>query len=404
MNRLVKDVIIQTSSERKEEKMATTTTTAIALPEIKTEGLSNLPAEIHFNFEELKSWLESALEKTHGLVVTDDNYKFLKQTRANITKVEKAFKAAGTEVKNKLLAPFAPFDAKVKELVKMCEDAHEPLDKSIKEVEAALRDKKQKELEAFAATEIGNAFGDCDPMFRDSAYWKGLVANNPSWLNATTSMKSAKSDISKLVAQCRENLDTLRATIANDADEIKAKAELSFSQNFDFAAAMREVNAYREEQRRIAERAAQIERERKEREEREAAARKAEEERRAAQQSEAAKAEAKADAERIEQEQRQEQAKAALAAKRAAMAAGQSAASAEPPPPTPPELWKLSLAFDCEPDKLMALLSYLSEMGISTKKTFTFKATLPQMKALRAYIDNQGIAYQKVGDVTRAEG
>ena len=81
----------------------------------------------------------------------------------------------------------------------MCEDAHEPLDKSIKEVEAALRDKKQKELEEFAAAEIGNAFGDCDPVFRDSAYWKGLVANNPSWLNATTSMKSAKSDITKLV-------------------------------------------------------------------------------------------------------------------------------------------------------------------------------------------------------------
>lgn len=348
-------------------------TGALALPEIKTEGLSNLPSAIHFNFDEVKAYLNASLENTRGLVVTEENYKQLKTVRANISKVEKALKGAGTEVKAKLLAPFAPFDEKVKELVKICEESHAPLDKQIKEIEAALKTKKANELQQFIKDEVTRVFGGEDPMFGKSIYWNSLIDSNESWLNASTSMKSAKGDITRIVETCKQNLDTLRATVASDSDKIRATAEMRFAESFDFADVMRRVNAYKEEQKKIEERAAKMEAERKAREEAEAARKAAEEARIAAQR----EAEAAAIAEK---ERAQAEAKAKLAALRAG-----GTAAVTPPPAAEPAPSAEAPAAAPQP-QLYSL-------------TLSFHATLAQMKGLRAYIDANGITYTKVGDV-----
>ena len=90
--------------------------------------LSNLPAEIHSNYETVRAQLVEALQKYDGLVVTDENFKEMKKTRAEINAGIEVIKEVGTEVRRKLLAPFAPFDLKVKELVRLATEKRDALD------------------------------------------------------------------------------------------------------------------------------------------------------------------------------------------------------------------------------------------------------------------------------------
>ena len=71
--------------------------------------------KIDFNYEELKQSIKASLEKYDNLLYTDDQMKAAKTDRANLNNFIKALDAKRKEVKEKCLAPYAEFEAKIKE-------------------------------------------------------------------------------------------------------------------------------------------------------------------------------------------------------------------------------------------------------------------------------------------------
>ena len=363
-------------------------TNAVAvMPEVKADDLSFLPQAIAFNYEELKAWLDARLENSRGLVATEENFSSLKKTRADITSIEKKLRGASTTVKNALLAPFATFDEKVKELIKMCDNCHEPLDKQIKEIEENLRKAKFDEYDKFVKERVAEEFAD-NERFLKSEHWVNLVKNNESWCNLSKSKKSVITAINAEIEKCKTDYESLKANYAEDDEEVKLKAEMLFVVDFDLAATIHSVNAFKKERKELEEAHRRDEEARRAREEE---AKRREEERKAA---EAARAAAAQNAVTSGGgDTAMDAAKEALAAKRSgggSVGGGSVGASTVRVAPSAPTATAPASSGETAPAKTGKPMYSL---------TLQFHATMEQMQELRTFIDQKGITYTKVGTI-----
>ena len=388
-------------------------TNAVAvMPEVKADDLSFLPQAIAFNYEELKAWLDARLENSRGLVATEENFSSLKKTRADITSIEKKLRGASTTVKNALLAPFATFDEKVKELIKMCDDCHEPLDKQIKEIEENLRKAKFDEYNKFVKERVAEEFAD-NERFLKSEHWVNLVKNNESWCNLSKSKKSVITAINAEIEKCKTDYESLKANYAEDDEEVKLKAEMLFVVDFDLAATIHSVNAFKKERKELEEARRRDEEARRAREE-EAKRRKA---------AEAARAAAAQNASpNGGGDTAMDAAKEALAAKRSGggSVGGGSTSAVHTPPTTSGSasapanngkaVFSVKLRFDTNGDIKDKIESFLVNNGIAhdvedvkiekIEYTIHLHTTLDGMKETRSFIDKNGITYTKVGTIS----
>ncbi len=215
--------------------------------------LSNLPAEIHSNYATVKAQLVEALQKYDGLVVTDENFKEMKKTRAEINSGIEVIKEVGTDVKRKLLAPFAPFDAKVKELVSLATEKRDALDGQIKEIEVKRRAEKESELNQHVKTAVAAREWPSD-AFRKNAFFDGLVSAHREWMNATFSLAKGKSEIDSIVDRCHEALEQVERIYASDTEVVRTKAGMTLiATGFDVGRTCERINAFKEEEARLAE-------------------------------------------------------------------------------------------------------------------------------------------------------
>ncbi|MEL4859801.1 DUF1351 domain-containing protein [Pseudoflavonifractor phocaeensis] len=172
-----------------------------------------VPAVLGFNFEEMKSVLQERLRYYSGLVVTEGAIKAAKQDRADLNKLREALEAKRKEVKKVCLAPYNDFEAKVKELVGMIEAPISAIDGQLKEHEDRRREAKYGEIDAFFREEVGDLMG----LVPLSAVWKD------EWLNAGTSMKKIKEEVSSALSKIRADLKVLGTVEAEYQDEVKVK-------------------------------------------------------------------------------------------------------------------------------------------------------------------------------------
>ena len=215
--------------------------------------LSNLPAEIHSNYDTVKAQLIEALQKYDGLVVTDENFKEMKKTRAEINSGIEVIKEVGTDVKRKLLAPFAPFDAKVKELVSLATEKRDALDGQIKEIEVKRRAEKEEELKRHVQTALAAREWPSD-AFLKNAFFDGLVPAHREWMNATFSLAKGKAEIESIVERCHEALAQVERIYASDTEVVRTKAGMALiDTGFDVGRTCERINAFKEEEARLAE-------------------------------------------------------------------------------------------------------------------------------------------------------
>ena len=99
--------------------------------------------KIDFNYEELKQSIKASLEKYDNLLYTDDQMKAAKTDRANLNNFIKALDAKRKEVKEKCLAPYAEFEAKIKELQALVEEPVLRIDNQIKTYENGKKAEKK---------------------------------------------------------------------------------------------------------------------------------------------------------------------------------------------------------------------------------------------------------------------
>jgi hypothetical protein len=157
-----------------------------------------LPAEIQFNFEEIKLEISEKLKKFENLVYTDDQVKDAKSDRASLNKLKKALQEEKTRRKKEYLKPFEDFENKINEIIKLIDAPVGLIDKQVKEFEEKKKADKRIEIGAFWET-------------TEHPEWMTLARIfDERWLNATYTMKQIQADITGWINRINSEIETLQ--------------------------------------------------------------------------------------------------------------------------------------------------------------------------------------------------
>jgi hypothetical protein len=182
-----------------------------------------LPAEIQFNFEEIKLEISEKLKKFENLVYTDDQVKDAKSDRASLNKLKKALQDEKTRRKKEYLKPFEDFENKINEIIKLIDAPVSLIDKQVKEFEEKKKADKRIEIGSFWET-------------TDHPEWLTLAKIfDERWLNASYSMRQIKDDINGWNNRIASELETLQ-----QLDEFSFEAVETYKRTLDMNQAIAE--------------------------------------------------------------------------------------------------------------------------------------------------------------------
>ena len=184
-----------------------------------------LPAEIGFNFDELKTELTERLNHYNNLVVTEDSIKEAKADMAKLRKLKDAIETRRKEVKRQCMAPYNAFEAQVKELTALIDAPVAAINGQIKTFEEQEKAKKYEEI-AVAYTElVPEEYHDIIPLRR---------ILDQKWLNKGTTMKSICEAIATITN--RTKIDMLYIESATAPEHLTAvRAKYIETLNIDAA-------------------------------------------------------------------------------------------------------------------------------------------------------------------------
>lgn len=211
---------------------------------------------IEWNFDELKQEVEAKVRENDytNLVYADDQIKEAKKDRANLRKFNAAVNDKRKEVKKRVMAPYTVFEAQVKELAGIVDQAIENIDTQIKGYEETKRNEKLEKVKEV----YKEAIGDLD---RTVPFEKIFQER---WLNVSTTLKSIKEEISGIY----EKVDADLKLINNDGSLFVFEMKEEYLKNFDLQAAMALKQRLEENEKKKAAFEAQRKREEEERQKR----------------------------------------------------------------------------------------------------------------------------------------
>lgn len=184
-----------------------------------------LPAEIGFNFEELKQELAYRLEYYEGLVVTEDTIRESKDDRAKLNKLKTAIEDRRKAIKRQWNAPYVEFEGRVKELVSLIDRPIAAIDGQLASFEEARKEEKRKQIKEAYDALVSDTIKDIMPLVR---------IFDKKWLNATMSITKVEDEI---IACCkRVNADLL--ALDTIEDEYKAAVREVYIRTLDIEQAM----------------------------------------------------------------------------------------------------------------------------------------------------------------------
>lgn len=218
------------------------------MEELKLQ-ITQTPGNIECNFDELKETLADHLKIYEEMPVSLENKAERKKDLAMLRKVKKAVSDRRSEVKRQWLEPYNVFDTQVRELLGLIDRPVAVIDDQIKELESRERMKKLEEIKAI--------FGD---MAADYADWLTLeMIFDEKWLNATTSIKKVKEELTGKILEIGNALIMLNMSVS----EVKLEAIERYKSDLNLQSAMMYINQYEAQRARILE----AERKQREREE-----------------------------------------------------------------------------------------------------------------------------------------
>ena len=198
--------------------------------ELKIE-VTQTPAVIEWNFEQLKGLLEEKMNLYEGLTYTEDNVKTAKADVADLRKLKNAVEERKKDIKKKCLEPYEEIERQAKELTALIDKPIDSISKQVKNFEDAQRAERRKAITEYM-----------DESFRD---FPDEVSNQvklrmyePSWENKTTTKKA-----------WTEAIDSIRDRISGDLNRLKEVEEdfresamAVYVKRLDLAEAMWKVN------------------------------------------------------------------------------------------------------------------------------------------------------------------
>lgn len=157
-------------------------------------------ADIQANFDECKAALTEMMQPYKTLIVSEDTLPQAKADRARIRKVAARIDEARKEVKRIYTEPLAIFEGKCKELIAICSEADQNIDKQVKEFDQKRKDAKVEELRAYFFEHVGDV----------ADYLSFPQIFNPRWENATYAIETAKADIMREITSCVSAVNAIR--------------------------------------------------------------------------------------------------------------------------------------------------------------------------------------------------
>ena len=158
-----------------------------------------LPAEIKFNFEELKQEVIAKCSLYESMVYTEDQIKDAKADKASLNKLKKALNDERLRLEREYMKPFESFKSQVKELCTLIDKPVALIDKQI----TAAEDKRK----ADKRVEIGSYF-----VTLERPEWLKLERIfNEKWLNTTYKMQDITAELDMTVTMINNNVTTLNA-------------------------------------------------------------------------------------------------------------------------------------------------------------------------------------------------
>ena len=196
---------------------------------------------IDWNHEDLKQKITTRANDYKTLVYTDDNIKEAKKDRADLNKFINVLDTKRKDVKKRILAPYTEFESQVKELIGIVEEANNNIDSQVKAY-----DQKKKEEKLLKVQEIYDGiFGDSDLL--SILTWDKVF--KPTYLNATTTLKSIKAEMTELLERVTSELDIIN----NDDGEYQFEMKEAYLKNFNMTDALTVKQKFEENARRKAE-------------------------------------------------------------------------------------------------------------------------------------------------------
>lgn len=172
---------------------------------------------IDWNFDELKEEITKKSSDYLNLVYSSDQIKDAKQDRANLRKLVTALENKRKEIKKEIMVPYDDFAEKEKELVGIINEAITNIDTQVKGYEEGLRSEKLAKVKEIYKEYIGD-----------------LDRTEDSWLNASTTLKSVKEEITAIHDKVDGDLKIINAENSPYVYEMKEE----YLKDFDLIAAM----------------------------------------------------------------------------------------------------------------------------------------------------------------------
>ena len=215
-----------------------------------------IPSKIAFNYDELKNELAATMQRYETMVYTADQMKAAKADKASLNKLKKALNDERIRREREYMAPFNEFKAQIAELIALIDKPVMLIDRTVKEYEEEKKAQKRQQISEYFESMC------------DMPEWLKLdQVFNPSWLNASYSMKNVENDLNGIQEKIAADVAALSEmpAFAFEATEVykqtlniqtainEGKRLLDIQQRKEEAERMRaESEARRQEEARIA--------------------------------------------------------------------------------------------------------------------------------------------------------
>lgn len=158
-----------------------------------------LPAEIKFNFEELKQEVIAKCSLYESMVYTEDQIKDAKADKASLNKLKKALNDERLRLEREYMKPFESFKSQVKELCTLIDKPVALIDKQITVAEDKRKADKRVEIGSYFVTLERPEWLKLERIF------------NEKWLNTTYKMQDITAELDMTVIMINNNVATLNA-------------------------------------------------------------------------------------------------------------------------------------------------------------------------------------------------
>ena len=189
--------------------------------QVTTDLQTIQPRSIQSNVKEVHAWLDTNLERYRQMIVEEGEIQNAKADLAQIRKIQKTISDQRIQVKKEFLEPYTKWEAEVKELEGLCQEAINNIDTQVKRFDEQRRaEKRDKLVEYFDSLVSASKLDDCVDFTQ---------IENPKWMNVSYTLEECMKEIKTLVSETYEDV----RTIYNQNSEFETALLEEYKQSHD---------------------------------------------------------------------------------------------------------------------------------------------------------------------------